>query len=167
MRRLALHILLLLLTFFTTTLVGAGLAHSFRDGTPADLDQNITVMLSFVKHPGVLLEGLPFSLTLMLILLAHEMGHYLTCLHYGIDASLPYFLPAPTLIGTFGAFIRVRSPIYTRRALFDVGVAGPIAGFVFLVPALIAGLLLSRFIPGIGTRGDFVFGTPLLLRLLE
>ena len=119
------------------------------------------------SHPAILLEGLPFSLTLLTILLAHELGHYITCLRHGINASLPYFLPAPTLIGTFGAFIRIRSPIYTRRALFDVGVAGPIAGFAFVVPALVVGLLLSRVLPGAGTHGDFIFGTPLLLRLLE
>ncbi len=167
MRRLALHIFLLLLTFLTTTMVGAGLARSFHDGTPADLDQSIVIMLGSVKHPGVLLDGLPFSLTLMLILLAHEMGHYLACLHYGIDATPPYFLPAPTLIGTFGAFIRIRSPIYTKRALFDVGIAGPLAGFFFLLPILVFGIANSKVVHGIVTSGDFIFGTPLVVRLLE
>src|SRR5205085_12096445 len=118
-------------------------------------------------HPLVLFDGIAFSLTLMTILLAHEMGHYFACRYYGINASLPYFLPAPTLIGTLGAFIRIRSPIYTRRALFDVGVAGPLAGFAVLLPALILGLLHSKILPGVANRGDFVFGTPLALRLLE
>jgi membrane-associated protease RseP (regulator of RpoE activity) len=165
--RVWLHVLLFLLTLFTTTVVGAGLAHTFQANRPVDLEEEFTVISSLWNHPGILLEGLPFSLTLLTILLAHELGHYITCLRHGIDASLPYFLPAPTLIGTFGAFIRIRSPIYTRRALFDVGVAGPIAGFVLVVPALTAGLLMSRILPGVGTHGDFVFGTPLLLRLLE
>ncbi len=165
--RLWLHALLLVLTLFTTTIVGAGLNATFQLNRPVDLDQDFDIIFRLWGHPGLLLQGLPFSVTLLTILFAHEMGHYLTCLRYGINASLPYFLPAPTLIGTLGAFIRIRSPIYTRRALFDVGVAGPIAGFVFLVPALIAGLLLSRIQPGIAEHGDFVFGTPLLLRLLE
>ena len=165
--RLWLHALLLILTLVTTTIVGAGLNATFQLNRPVDLDQDFDIIFRLWGHPGLLLQGLPFSVTLLTILFAHEMGHYLTCLRYGINASLPYFLPAPTLIGTLGAFIRIRSPIYTRRALFDVGVAGPIAGFVFLVPALIAGLLLSRIQPGIAEHGDFVFGTPLLLRLLE
>lgn len=165
--RLPLHVLLFLLTLFTTTVVGAGLSRTFHSNRPVDLDQDFAVIVSLWSHPGLLVEGLPFSLTLLTILLAHELGHYVTCVRYRIDASLPYFLPAPTLIGTLGAFIRIRSPIYSKRALFDVGVAGPIAGFVFLLPALMLGLLHSRVLPGIGVRGDFIFGAPLLLRFLE
>ena len=114
-----------------------------------------------------MLTGLPFSVTLLTILLAHEMGHYLTCRYYGIDASLPYFLPAPTLIGTFGAFIRIRSAIPSRKQLFDVGIAGPLAGFAFVIPALAIGLAYSKIIPGIAAQGDFVFGTPGIMRILE
>jgi membrane-associated protease RseP (regulator of RpoE activity) len=125
------------------------------------------VFIDFPRHPAVLLDGLPFSLTLLLILLGHEMGHYITCVRYGIDASLPYFLPAPTLIGTFGAFIRIRSPIYTKRALFDVGIAGPLAGFMLLLPALAIGVANSKVIHGIAARGDYVFGTPAVLRIFE
>jgi membrane-associated protease RseP (regulator of RpoE activity) len=84
-----------------------------------------------------------------------------------VDASLPYFLPAPTFTGTLGAFIRIRAPIYSKRVLFDVGVAGPIAGFVFLLPALAIGLAFSKVIPGIGHQGTLSFGTPALLWLLE
>jgi membrane-associated protease RseP (regulator of RpoE activity) len=80
---------------------------------------------------------------------------------------LPYFMPAPTQIGTFGAFIRIQSPIYTRRALFDIGVAGPLAGFALLLPAMVIGLAHSRVIPGIAERGDLVFGVPAIQRLLE
>lgn len=165
--RWALHIALFVLTLFTTTVVGAGLARSFYAKAPVSLDQGFAVLLQVPSNPRVLLEGLPFSITLLTILLAHELGHYFTCMRYGIDASLPYFLPAPTLIGTLGAFIRIRSPIYTRRALFDVGISGPIAGFVALTPALVAGLVNSDSFPGVANRGDLVFGTPLAMRLLE
>jgi membrane-associated protease RseP (regulator of RpoE activity) len=158
---------LLLVTFLSTTLAGVGFMQSFRANQPLDVGRDIEALTGFWHHPAILLDGLPFSLTFLTILLAHEMGHYLMCLRYGIDASPPYFLPAPTMIGTFGAFIRIRSPIYTRRALFDVGVAGPIAGFLFLLPALAIGLLQSRVVPGIGVHGDFVFGTPLLLRFMS
>jgi membrane-associated protease RseP (regulator of RpoE activity) len=110
---------------------------------------------------------LAFSLTLMTILLAHELGHYFACRYYGVDASLPYFLPAPTPIGTLGAFIRIRSPIYTRRALFDIGIAGPLAGFAALVPALAIGVAFSKVVPGIAERGDLIFGVPKILRAFE
>ncbi len=119
------------------------------------------------RHPAALLYGLPFSLTLLTILLAHEFGHFVTCVHYGLDASLPYFLPAPVLTGTFGAFIRIRSPIYYRGTLFDVAVGGPLAGFVFLLPALAIGLAFSKVIPGIANQGTFHYGAPALLWLLE
>ncbi len=165
--RLALHVFLLGLSLFTTTIVGVVLAQSFQYNRPLELDQYVNVFPLLMAHPWLLLDGLPYSLTLMTILLAHELGHYFACQYYGIDASLPYFLPAPTQIGTFGAFIRIRSPIYTRRALFDVGVAGPLAGFVLLLPAMAIGLAYSRVIPGIAERGDLIFGVPLIERLME
>jgi membrane-associated protease RseP (regulator of RpoE activity) len=87
-------------------------------------------------------------------------------MHHRVDASLPYFLPSP-LMGTFGAFIRVRSPIYSKRALFDIGVAGPLAGFVFLMPALAVGLAFSKVIPDIGRQGEIQFGAPALQWILE
>lgn len=124
-------------------------------------------MLEPFLDPARLLNGLPFSLALLSILFVHEMGHYCACMHYRLDASLPYFLPAPSFIGTFGAFIRIRSAIYSKRVLFDVGVAGPIAGFIALIPFLISGLALSKQVPGIAEQGDLVFGTPLLLSFFE
>ncbi len=166
-----LHALLLLLTFFTTTTVGARLAYNFDRNRPAFLEDDlIGVFTGFGRtftHPMDLWHGLPFSLTLLTILMAHEMGHYLTCRYYRINASLPYFLPAPSLIGTLGAFIRIRSAIYYKKHLFDVGIAGPIAGFVFVIPFLAIGLAFSKVIPGIGAQGDLVFSTPGILRLLE
>jgi membrane-associated protease RseP (regulator of RpoE activity) len=165
--RWTLHVFLLGLSLLTTTIVGVVLAQSFQSNRPLDLDQYVNVFPALAGRPWLLLEGLPYSLTLMTILLAHELGHYFACRYYGIDASLPYFLPAPTQIGTFGAFIRIRSPIYTRRALFDVGVAGPLAGFVLLLPAMAIGLAYSKVIPGIAERGDLIFGVPAIQRLME
>src|SRR3984893_4253516 len=112
-RRWAVHWLLLGLTFLTTTIVGVVLALAFENNRPIDLDQYVGVFSLIGARPLVLLQGLPFSVTLMSILLAHELGHYFACLYYGIDASLPYFLPFPSPIGTLGAFIRIRSPIYS------------------------------------------------------
>lgn len=164
--RLWLHALLLVLTLFTTTIVGAQLATNFDQNLPAfQFDEEFDFFFTLWKSPQLLLAGLPFSVTLLSILLAHEFGHYFTCGFHSIDASLPYFLPAPTLIGTFGAFIRIRAPIFSRRDLFDVGVAGPLAGFVVLVPALGFGLALSKVLPGIANQGDLTFGTPPLLWL--
>jgi len=132
-----------------------------------DADRDMGVFWQSWTHPRSLLPGIPFSLTLLVILLAHECGHYIACLYNRIDASLPYFLPAPTFTGTLGAFIRIRSAIYSKRALFDVGIAGPIAGFIFLLPALSAGLALSKVVPNIALTGSLTFGTPLLLRFFE
>lgn len=167
-RRYGVHVVLLLLTLLTTTVMGARLAQNFHLNRPAfELEQDMTALAALWDQPWRLAQGLPFSLTLLGILLAHELGHYLACLYYRVDASLPYFLPAPTFLGTLGAFIRIRSPIYSKRTLFDIGVAGPLAGFAVLLPALAMGLAYSKVIPGIAQRGDLIFGTPPLLRLLE
>jgi len=167
-RRGWLHISLLAITLVTTTVVGARLSLNFAANLPAvDLQEDLYFYVELVRRPSLALYGLPFSLTLLVILLAHELGHYLTCVYYHLDASLPYFIPAPTLIGTFGAFIRIRSPIFARRVLFDVGIAGPLAGFVFLLPPLAIGIAYSKVIPDIAQRGDLVFGNPMLIWLLE
>jgi membrane-associated protease RseP (regulator of RpoE activity) len=165
--RWAVHWLLFGLTLLSTTIVGVVLTRSFQNNRPLDLDQYISVFALIGARPATLVQGLAFSLTLMLILLAHELGHYFACVYYKIDASLPYFLPAPTPIGTLGAFIRIRSPIYTRRALFDIGIAGPLAGFVMLLPALAIGLANSKVIPGIALRGELIFGVPAIQRAME
>jgi membrane-associated protease RseP (regulator of RpoE activity) len=166
--RVWLHVLLFLLTLLTTSAVGARMQSNFDRNLPSLNDRDWDALWIWVQHPAVLLNGLPFSLTLLTILLAHECGHYVACLYYGIDASLPFFLPAPTIYtGTLGAFIRIRSPIFSRRQLFDIGVAGPLAGFLFLLPAAGIGLALSKVIPGIADMGSIHYGTPPLLRLLE
>ena len=163
-----LHLLMFALTLLSTTIVGARMQHNFSSNLPFfDLERDLAAFGLWWGHPALLLQGLPFSLTLLAILLAHEFGHYLACMYYRVDASLPYFLPAPTFTGTLGAFIRIRAPIYSKRVLFDVGVAGPIAGFIFLLPALAIGLAFSKIIPGVAHQGAFTFGTPALLWLLE
>jgi membrane-associated protease RseP (regulator of RpoE activity) len=166
--RWALHWCLLGLTLVTTSIVGVVFAEAFKNGH-LDVDEYVNVYSLLLQHPAMLLEGIPFSLTLLTILMAHEMGHYFASRYYGIDASLPYFLPAPSPlpIGTLGAFIRIRSPIYTLRALFDVGIAGPLAGFVMLLPALIIGVAQSKVVPSTHQEGDLVFGAPLILQVLE
>jgi len=119
------------------------------------------------RRPSLLLSGLPFSLAIMTILLAHEMGHYLTCRYYGISASLPYFIPAPTIVGTMGAFIKIRSPIHHRPALLEVGIAGPIAGFVLAIPALFVALAQSQFIVIDPSESTFGLGEPLVFKLVQ
>jgi membrane-associated protease RseP (regulator of RpoE activity) len=167
-RRYWLHAGLLILTLITTSIVGSRMQQDFLANLPPlGVEELWDAFVNGWRHPAELLYGLPFSLTLLTILLAHEFGHFLTCVHYGLDASLPYFLPAPVLTGTFGAFIRIRSPIYYRGTLFDVAVGGPLAGFVFLLPALGIGLAYSKVIPGIANEGVFHYGTPALLWLLE
>jgi len=162
-----LHALLLLATLLTTTIVGAEMAHSFAAGRPFDFETDLMGYRRLLHDPSFLLDGLPFSVTLLTILMAHEMGHYIAARYYYVDATLPFFLPAPTLIGTFGAFIRIRSAIVSKRILFDIGVAGPLAGFAVLLLPLIAGVSMSKVVHGIGSRGELVFGTPLILRFFE
>ena len=126
------YVALFCLTVVTTTLVGTGHYASFYLGfREADLP------FSFWE---LAVRGLWYSVSILAILGAHEFGHYYACRYYGVDASLPYFLPVPFLLtGTLGAFIRIRQQIPTKRALFDIGIAGPIAGFVVLVPVLMVG----------------------------
>lgn len=161
------NVALFLITAFTTTVSGARLAGEFARNVPPFTEHGFGIYWEMLRHPSQLMAGLPFSVTLLLILMAHELGHYVACAYYRINATLPYFLPAPTLIGTFGAFIRLRSPIYTRRALFDVGVAGPIAGFLVLLPAIAIGCAFSKVLPDIAERGDLAFGVPLIERAIE
>jgi len=136
----------------------------------AGLTQIATTLGTAILADGRYLQsGLVFSFTLLTILAAHELGHYVACRYHGVDASLPYFIPAPPpiLIGTFGAFIRIRSPFTTRRALFDIGVSGPIAGFCFALPAAVVGLLFAEPASPALAEGTLVFHDPLLFILLE
>jgi membrane-associated protease RseP (regulator of RpoE activity) len=115
----------------------------------------------------VLKEGLAYSIPVLTILSAHEFGHYFACRYYNVDATLPYFIPAPLpLTGTLGAVIRIREPFPSKRALFDIGVAGPIAGFIALLPFLYWGMVTSEVRPK--PEGVWLwFGEPLLWKALS
>ena len=127
-----------------------------------------------VEHPAYLWQGLKFSGSLLAILTAHESGHYLFCRYYGVDATLPFFIPQPPLLipGTFGAFIRMKSVVPSRRALFDIGLAGPLAGFVVLLPIAFAGVLTVQHVSLLagdatgGSSSGLYFNDPLLFRLI-
>jgi membrane-associated protease RseP (regulator of RpoE activity) len=169
-QRYWLHAVLLLATFFTTLVVGARMEDNFLHNKPVFLLNDEPSFAFFparwaFSQPSRLLLGIPFACTLMLILLAHEMGHYLYCKHYGVYATLPFFIPAPTLIGTLGAFIRIRSPIRSRTALFDIGIAGPIAGFLVASVVLFISLGLSKPATAAAPASDIELGYPLIFYL--
>jgi len=157
-RRRWLHLVLFLLTVASTLMVGADhFAGFYGDFGTRTVDLSGTALL---------LSGLWYSASILAILGAHEFGHYYACRYYGVDASLPFFLPAPLpLTGTLGAFIRIRQPIPGKRELFDIGIAGPIAGFMVAVPVLLVGMGLSRItaLPG-NTNGFVELGEPLLFK---
>jgi membrane-associated protease RseP (regulator of RpoE activity) len=145
------HIVLFVLTFLST--VGAGALQAGVNPFTNPLDIAV---------------GLPFALTLMTILLSHELGHYFTSKVHHTNATLPYFIPAPSIIGTFGAFIKMRSPIQTRRALVDIGASGPVIGFFFSIVASIAGLAMSRVVQiGPDVETSLTLGNSLLFRFLS
>jgi membrane-associated protease RseP (regulator of RpoE activity) len=122
--------------------------------------------LEAFTDPRIIGLSLVYAAVLIVILLGHEMGHYFTCRFYRIEATLPFFIPAPTLIGTLGAFIKIKSPITRRKQLFDIGVAGPLTGFLLSLPALIYGLSLSKVVPAVPREDAMVFGEPLLLKFI-
>jgi len=144
-----LNLLLFIATVFTTLLAGA----LFQKG------------LNVFANPVLLAHGLPFAGPLLSILLAHEFGHYLASRKNGVKATLPYFIPAPHLFGTFGAFIKMKSPVTGRRALLEIGATGPIAGFAVAIPVVVVGLSMSEVRPATGER-DIFFGSSLLFSLL-
>ncbi len=162
-RRYWINIVLLVATAFSTILVGARLEYSFRNNLPTSEMALFPLRWAF-SQPSNLLLGLPFAATLMLILMVHEMGHYLCCRYYGVQATLPFFIPAPTLFGTMGAFIRIRSPFRSRSALFDIGIAGPLAGFVAATLALLIALCFSKPLVPSALDEDLRFGFPLIFQ---
>lgn len=155
-----LHALLFLLTLVTTTVLGA----TFSSNLPPQIAE--LSLGRILIHPAFLLEGLKFSLPLLFILLCHEMGHYIACRRHGLQATPPFFIPFPFGIGTMGAVIRIREPIRDSRQLLDVGAAGPIAGFVALLPFLVYGIAASTPATDLPSGGYVVFGEPLVYRLL-
>jgi membrane-associated protease RseP (regulator of RpoE activity) len=184
-REWAKHGALFLLTALTMTWAGLSFALSLVNLEPViaapatPLDYLIYIPKYFLlllaaefayvlAHPEFIVQGLKFAGALLSILLAHESGHYVACRLYGVDATLPYFIPMPPpfMAGTLGAFIKIRSPIPSRRALFDIGVAGPLAGFLVIIPVACAALLTSAPAPPLPSEGVIIFNDPLLLRLL-
>ena len=159
--------ILFVLTLCTCLVAGTQFAVAYAQNQAVSFDEFLNAFTLFYRHPAALAAGLPFALTLLTILLAHELGHFFACRHHHIRASYPFFIPFPSLMGTFGAFILIRSPIRSTRALFDVGASGPLVGFILAVPALAYGVLHAKIVPGLDdTRNvDLAFGTPLLLRL--
>jgi len=150
---------LLLLTFLSTSF--AGLFYSVGD------IGFLRALLLSITNPSLIVYGFPFSIPLISILLAHELGHFFACRYYGMRCTPPYFIPAPiTIVGTLGAFIKIKSQFLHKRALFDIGVAGPLAGFIFSVPVLWIGISYSELIPkgALGT-GGLLFGEPIIFRL--
>jgi len=145
-----LHLVLFFLTLMTTLVVGA--VHSGVD---------------ILSDPYQIYKGVPFAFSLMIILLSHEFSHYFASKTHGVKATLPYFIPAPTIIGTFGAFIKMKSPIITRKALIDIGASGPIAGFVFSVIAVVIGLNMSRIVSVTKTADGLNLGDSLLFSFLS
>jgi membrane-associated protease RseP (regulator of RpoE activity) len=157
------HSVLFALTYLTALWAGVALLFPYGDVTlvaPPDPASFVDILLYIPRyfflelstigsyalaHPALIADGAVYALALLTILLAHECGHYIACRIYGVDASLPFFIPMPQpfLFGTLGAFIKIKSPIPSRRALFDIGIAGPLAGFVMLVPIAIAGLMTA------------------------
>ena len=161
-RQWALALFLLCLTVVTT--IFAGLFYATGNfGVP----ETSRFIFSFL-HPRVLLAGFSFSFSLIAILLAHELGHFLACRYYGMRSTPPYFIPAPLpLTGTLGAFIKIKSACISNRALFDIGIAGPLAGFVFSLPVLWIGISISRVVPKLPAHfSNLSFGEPLLFRLI-
>ena len=147
-----LHLGLFLATILTTLIAGA-----MMEGA------------NIFSNPIEITKGIPFSFTLLLILGCHEFGHYYYAMKHNVDATLPYFIPAPPflfLIGTFGAFIKIKSPIYRRDALLQIGAAGPIAGFIIAVPALIIGLMLSTVVAVDSAQVGIILGDSILMKLL-
>jgi len=185
------HAAFLLVTLVTATIAGVlypfGTTDTFPDADPQTWSEIARFILTIPERyaafiAGVLYNlatnieylkyGLSFSLSLLFILISHEMGHYVACRIYRVDATLPYFIPTPPLVGpagTFGAFIKIRSPMPSRKAVFDIGVAGPIAGFIALIPIAIIGVATMQTVPPelvFHSQSEIVFADPLMMKAI-
>lgn len=184
------HLLLLAATYLTATVAGTlypfGPNVLLPEADPQTLEELVKFLVNAPAHyaafvitavydaftrPELLQYGLTFSTSLLFILFCHEMGHYVACRIYRVDATLPFFIPTPPMIGpagTFGAFIKILSPMPSRKAVFDIGVAGPIAGFLALIPIAIAGLATMEMVPpgqAVAETAGISFSDPLFMRL--
>ena len=171
-KRIWLNILLFVITVFSTIFVGLSMSLGYLHADAVVGNSELPVDLETLSNPQVLSLSIIYAAVLLEILLGHELGHFLTCRYYRIDATLPYFIPAPTLIGTLGAFIKIKSPITRKQQLFDIGVAGPLTGFILSLPALIYGLSISKVVRSIPPEESLIspfvihFGDPLILKII-
>jgi membrane-associated protease RseP (regulator of RpoE activity) len=164
-----LNLLLFIFTCFSVFIVGLTWSVSYVFSDQLTLESQSLLTPQALTDPRVIGLSLVYAVVLIIILLGHEMGHYLTCRYYHIEATLPFFIPIPLPpIGTLGAFIKIKSPITLKKQLFDIGVSGPLAGFCLALPALIYGVSLSKVVPHLLPREDTLyFGEPLLLKLIS
>jgi Zn-dependent protease len=161
----AMPLALFLITMVTTCMMGARFAANFAMGLPPIAQPDDMLPIGWVfSQPSRLVEGIPFSFTILTILLAHELGHYYACRRHKVDATLPYFLPAPTLSGTMGAVIKLRTRVPTRAALLDIGISGPFWGFLVSLPLILLGLLLST---GSAHGNSFIASAPPIFYLMN
>src|SRR5258707_11571108 len=152
-----LHLVLFLLSVVSTLGIGARLQYDFINNLPAfDKTVDLFPWRWILEDPRRLFLGIPFSACVIGILTAHEMGHYVLCVRRRVPATLPFFIPFPNFIGTLGAFIRIKAPFRNRKDLFDIGIAGPIAGFVVAVPGVFLLFLLSKQLVGENNVMPFV-----------
>jgi len=160
----AVNIILFLLTVVFTLIIGVQYHISYHAITlPAG-----TGLFDFLwQQPAAWLWGFSYSFSLLGILLVHEMGHFAACRFHRIEATLPFFIPAPTLIGTFGAFIKIKSPFSSKKALFDVGLAGPLAGFLVSLPVIALGISQSRLVAKGDLQSGLTLGEPLVFKLIS
>jgi membrane-associated protease RseP (regulator of RpoE activity) len=165
-KRAWLNILLFLVTAVSTFVVGISWSFGYKYAEITAQNPDLISDPALILNPEILALSLVYMVALLAILLGHELGHYLACQYYRIDATLPYFIPAPTLIGTMGAFIRIRSPITKKQQLFDIGIAGPLTSFILSLPAVVFGLSLSKPVPPFPEGESLMFGDPLILKLV-
>jgi membrane-associated protease RseP (regulator of RpoE activity) len=158
---------LFVLTIFSAFIVGINWSANYKYAEKISSDPRFIPPAGFFKDPQVFWLSVLYAVVLIAILLGHELGHYLTCRHYRIEATLPFFIPAPGFVGTLGAFIRIKSPITRKQQLFDIGVSGPLVSFLLALPALTIGLALSKVVPVLPREGSFFLGEPLFLKIVS
>jgi len=162
-----LNIVLFILTVFSAFFVGLGWSANYKYAEEISRDPEFAAGIGAFHDPQIVGLSLLYAAVLIVILLGHELGHYLTCRRYRISATWPFFIPAPTFIGTMGAFIKIKSPITRKQQLFDIGVAGPLMSFFLSVPVLVVGLSMSKVVPPLPQESSLVFGDPLLLKIIS
>lgn len=161
-----LNVFLFIITCFSAFVVGLSWSVNYTFSEDLALNPQSLPPPQVFTDPRIISLSLIYAVVLVGILLGHEMGHYLTCRFYRIEATLPFFIPAPTLIGTLGAFIKIQSPITRKKQLFDIGISGPLVGFVLSLPVLVYGLSLSKVVPSLPREDTLIFGEPLLLKFI-